>query len=159
MCVSCGRLATNAAKPLPYSARLLHALEVETRGVAADIAGRVCAWRVRGLQRLVAELETLNASAARSLEEGMDETLTLHRLGLHEELRRSLNTTNLIESIMAQIERKTQRVDHWRTSDQPQRWCAATLLQIEQNFRRVRGGKHLPLLQTALTNKLRRTAA
>ena len=113
----------------------------------------------RALQRLVAELKKLNESAARSLEEGLEETLTLHRLGLHEDLRRSLNTTNLIESIMAQIERKTQRVDHWRTSDQKQRWCAATLLQIEQNFRRIRGLKHLALLQTALKNKLHRTAA
>jgi len=113
----------------------------------------------RALQGLVRELAKLNESAARSLEEGLEETLTLHRLGLHEDLRRSLNTTNLIESIMAQIERKTQRVDHWRTSDQKQRWCAATLLQIEQNFRRIRGLKHLPLLQTALQNKLHLAAA
>ena len=113
----------------------------------------------RALQRLVHELTPLNESAARSLEEGVEETLTLHRLGLHEELRRSLNTTNLIESVMAQIERKTQRVDRWRTSEQKQRWCAATLLQIEKNFRRVRGFKHLALLQTALTHKLPSTAA
>ena len=86
-------------------------------------------------------------------------TLTLHCLGLHEDLRRSLSTTNLLERIMAQIERKTQRVDHWRTSDQKQRWCAATLLQIEQNFRRVRGCKHLAFFQTALTNKLHLAAA
>ena len=66
----------------------------------------------RALLRLVTELATLNESAARSLEEGLDETLTLHRLGVPEDLRRSLNTTNLIESVMAQIERKTQRVDH-----------------------------------------------
>lgn len=72
-----------------------------------------------------------------------------------EELRRSLSTTNLIESVMVQIERKTQRVDHWRTSEQKQRWCAATLLQIEHNFRRVRSFKHLLLLQTALTHKLK----
>ena len=113
----------------------------------------------RARQRLVHELTPLNESAARSLDEGLEETLTLHRLGLHEDLRRSLNTTNLIESIMAQIERKTQRVDHWRTSDQKQRWCAATLLQIEKSFRRVRGFKHLALLQTALTNTLHPTAA
>ncbi|MEP6835725.1 MAG: transposase, partial [Gemmatimonas sp.] len=81
----------------------------------------------RALQRLVAELTKLNESAARSLEEGLEETLTLHRLDLQEELPRSLRTTNLIESVMAQIERKTQPVDHWRTSDQKQRWCAATL--------------------------------
>ena len=113
----------------------------------------------RALQRLVAELTPLNEPAARSLEAGLEETLTLNRPGMHEDLRRSLNTTNLIESIMAQIERKTQRVDHWRTSDQTQRWCAATLLQIEHNFRRVRGFKHLPLRQTALTNRLHPTAA
>jgi len=90
----------------------------------------------RALHRIVQELAVINESAARSLEEGMEETLTLHRLGLHAELRKSLNTTNLIESVMAQIERKTQRVDHWRTSGQKQRWCASTLLQIEQNFRK-----------------------
>ena len=59
----------------------------------------------------------LNESAGRSLEEGLDETLTLHRLGVHADLRQSLNATNLIERVMAQIERKTQRVDHWRSSN------------------------------------------
>ena len=113
----------------------------------------------RALLRLVDELRVLNESAARSLEDGLDETLTLHRLGLHADLRQSLNTTNLIESVMAQIERKTQRVDQWRSNDQKQRWCAATLLQIEQNFRRVRGFKHLPLLLAALTDKLPAPAA
>ena len=68
------------------------------------------------------------------------------------------DTTNRIESVMAQIEPKTQRVDHWRTSDQQQRWVAATLLQIEATFRCVRGFKHLALLQTALTTKLTATA-
>ena len=58
---------------------------------------------------------------------------------------------------MAQIERKTQRVDHWRTNDQKQRWCAATLLHIEQNFRRIRGMAHLPLLQSALQQQVGQT--
>jgi len=111
----------------------------------------------RALQRLIQELAVLNESAARSLEEGLEETLTLHRLNLPDALRRSLNTTNLIESVMAQIERKTQRVDHWRTSDQKQRWCAATLLHIEQNFRRIRGMAHLPLLQSALQQQVGQT--
>ena len=111
----------------------------------------------RALHRLLKELAVLNESAARSLEEGLEETLTLHRLNLPDALRRSLNTTNLIESVMAQIERKTQRVDHWRTSDQKQRWCAATLLHIEKNFRRIRGMAHLPLLQAALTQHLSQT--
>ncbi len=106
------------------------------------------------LHQLGKELACVNESAARSWDEGLAETLTRHRLGIHEDLRRSLATTNLIERVMAQIERKTQRVDHWRTSDQKQRWCAATRLQVEQRFRRVRGCKHLPSLLQALTHKL-----
>lgn len=101
------------------------------------------------------ELATLNDSAARSLEEGLEETLTLHRLAVFVELGTSFKTTNLIQSVMARVEAKTQRVGRWRTSDQKQRRCATTLLHIEKNFRRVKGGKHLALLQRALTDKLR----
>ena len=104
----------------------------------------------RALQRLATELALLNASAARSLEEGLEETLTLHRLDVFATLGTSFKTTNLIESVMARVEAKTQRVGRWRTSDQKQRWCAATLRHIEANFRRVKGCKHLALLQRAL---------
>ena len=52
----------------------------------------------------------LNETAARRVEEGLHETLTLQRLGVHEALRRSVNTTNLIERVMAQLDRKMQRV-------------------------------------------------
>jgi transposase-like protein len=113
----------------------------------------------RALHRLINALAVLNESAARRLEEGLEETLTLHRFNLPDALRRSLNTTNRIASVMAQIERKTQRVDHWRTSDQKQRWCAATLLHIEKNSRRIRGMAHLPLLQAALTQHPSQTIA
>lgn len=58
-----------------------------------------------------------------------------------------------IESVTAQIQRKTQRVDRWRTGGQKQRWCAATLLHIEKNFRRVRGTAHSSL-QFALKQQL-----
>jgi len=108
----------------------------------------------RALLALVKELAKLNESAARSLEEGLDETLTLHRLNVFVELGTSFKTTNLIESVMARVEAKTHRVGRWRTSDQKQRWCAATLLQLEQRFRRVKGVKFLPLLQAALQSKL-----
>lgn len=108
----------------------------------------------RALQRLIRELTPLNADAARSLEEGLEETLTLHRLGVFPELGTSFKTTNLIESVMARVEAKTRRVDRWRNSDQKLRWCAATLLLIEKQFRRVKGCKHLPLLQRALTLKI-----
>ena len=102
------------------------------------------------LQRCDRELRLLNASAAASLLEGLEETLTLHRLGVAEALRVSLRTTNLLESIMAQVEHRTAKGDHWRTSDQKQRWCAAALLAIEPRLRKVKGYRHLPQLQAAL---------
>ncbi|WP_373069461.1 transposase [Gemmatimonas sp.] len=113
----------------------------------------------RALQRLVRELTTINASAARSLEEGLEETLTLHRLGVVAELGTSFKTTNLIESVMARVEAKTRRVDRWRTSDQKWRWCAAASMQIEQQFRKVKGCKKLGLLQQALKRKLHRVSS
>ena len=96
----------------------------------------------------------MNESAARSLEEGLDETLTLHRLGVFPELGRSFKTTNLIEPVMARLEQKTQKVDRWRTSDQKLRWCATALLAIEHQFRRVKGSAHLPLRERALKTKI-----
>lgn len=108
----------------------------------------------RALQRLVAELRVLNESAARSLEEGLEETLTLHRLNVLPELGKSFTTTNIIESVMARVEEKTLRVDRWRTSDQKLRWCASALMAVEQQFRRVKGCDHLPLLERALKAKI-----
>ena len=108
----------------------------------------------RALHRLLPELRVLNASAARSLEEGLEETLTLHRLGVFTELGTSFKTTNLIGSVMARLEDKTLRVDRWRTSDQKVRWCAAALLAVEHQFRRVKGYAHLPLLERALAAKI-----
>lgn len=104
----------------------------------------------RALQRLARELRLVNESAAASLEEGLDETLTLHRLNVFPELGVSFKTTNLIESVMARLEARTHRVTCWRTSDQKLRWCASALWAMERQFRRVKGCKHLPLLKQAL---------
>lgn len=78
----------------------------------------------RALLRLGRELQVATESAARSLEEGLEETLTLHRLGVFPEFGVSFKTTNLIESVMARVEARTAKVDRWRTSDQKLRWCA-----------------------------------
>jgi transposase-like protein len=104
----------------------------------------------RALTRLHRELAVENESAAASLLEGLEETLTLHRLNVFPELGRAFKTTNAIESVMARVEHKTSRVTHWRTSDQKLRWCAAGLLATEATFRRVKGCDKLPLLQQAL---------
>ena len=104
----------------------------------------------RALHRLHRELELRNASAAASLAEGLEETLTLHRLGVFPELGVSFKTTNLIESVMSRLEARTRRVTRWRTSDQKLRWCASALWAMERQFRRVKGYRHLKLLRTAL---------
>jgi len=90
--------------------------------------------RTAGVAALGRELAPINGSAARSLDEGLEETLTLHRLGVYPELGISFKTTNLIENVMLQLARKTYRVSCWRTSDQKLRWCAATLLQSSHGF-------------------------
>lgn len=124
------------------------------RKLEAAYAHPVYADAKRALLRLVRELSVLNESAARSLEEGLEETLTLHRLGIFPELGVSFRTTNLIESVMARLEQKIERVDHWRTSDQKLRWCGAALLTVEKQFRRVKGCQHLPLLVNVLRAKM-----
>ena len=106
----------------------------------------------RALHRLVRELRLVNESAATSLEEGLEETLTLHRLNVFPELGVSFKTTNLIESVMSRLEARTARVTRWRTSDQKQRWCAAALWAMEKRFRRVKGCRHLHMLKAALTS-------
>jgi len=102
------------------------------------------------LQRIRVELAEVNASAAASLDEGLEETLTLHRLGLFTELGRSFKTTNCIENVNALIGQRTDKVDCWRNADQKHRWLATTLLDIEPRLRKVSGYGHLPQLRAAL---------
>lgn len=100
------------------------------------------------------ELGTINRSAATSLDEGLEETLTLHRLGLFSTLGISLKTTNCLESLLSQVGQVTDRVDRWRTSDQKHRWVASALLAIEPRLRRIKGYRHLPQLQEALRREI-----
>ena len=102
------------------------------------------------LLRIRKDLQEMNRSAVSSLDEGFEETLTLHRLGLFPELGMSFKTTNCMESLMAFIAQKTDKVDYWRSSDQKHRWLAAALLDLEPRLRRVKGYKHLPNLRMAL---------
>jgi hypothetical protein len=77
------------------------------------------AWTCKhAVDRLYQELRVINESAAGSLAEGLEETLTLHRLNVFTELGVSFRSTNLIESVMARLEPKTHHVTRWRTSDQ-----------------------------------------
>ena len=107
------------------------------------------------LRQLHGELEERNQSAAGSLAEGLDETLTLHRLGVYDVLGRSLKTTNCLESINALVEERCAKVDHWQNSSQRHRWLATALLDIEPRLRKVMGYRHLPKLREALQRELK----
>jgi transposase-like protein len=110
------------------------------------------------LKAIRAELRELNESAVASLDEGFEETLTLHRLGLFPLLGRSLKTTNVLESVNAQAEQRCGRVDHWKNSAHKQRWLTAALLDIEPRLRRLIGYRHLPRLRAAIQKELGITA-
>ena len=101
-------------------------------------------------EQLHRELETVNASAANSLLEGLEETLTLHRLGLSPELTRNLGTTNGIECVMSQMAGYTDKVDRWHNSDQILRWTGAAVADIEPRLRKIRGYRYLTLLRLKL---------
>jgi putative transposase len=105
------------------------------------------------LRRVRSELKLVNESAVRSLDEGLEETLTLHQLGLAKELGRSFRTTNCIENVNALVAGRTDKVTCWRNADQKHRWLATALLDIEPRLRIVSGHKHLMRLRTALQMK------
>jgi putative transposase len=100
----------------------------------------------RGLDLLLRELMDLNPSAARSLEEGMEETLAVHRLRVPPMLRTSLASTNLIESTFSMVETVCRNVKRWQSGDQHLRWVGSGLLYAESRWNRVHGYRELPLL-------------
>lgn len=106
----------------------------------------------RAIESVVGQLERINESAARSLEEGLEETLTLHRLGIPDVLRKSFSSTNLIESTFSQGASVMRNVKRWRNSKQIQRWTATSLLEAEKRFRKVKGFRSMSVLVAALEN-------
>jgi putative transposase len=98
------------------------------------------------LEQLHRELMDINPSAARSLGEGLEETLTVHRLHVPPQLRKTLASTNVIESAFAIVERVCSNVKRWHPGDQRERWVGSGLLVAEKQFRRVQGHKQIPNL-------------
>lgn len=102
------------------------------------------------LLRLVRYLKDLNPSAARSLEEGLEETLTLHRLDAPDSLRRSLRTTNMIENCFSKMRHLCRNVKRWRQGKMAERWAGTMLVESEKKFRRLKGHRSMPKLLVAL---------
>lgn len=101
------------------------------------------------------ELMHTNQDAANSLSEGLEETLTLHRLGLYELFGKSFSTTNVIENLNSQLRKYIQKVKYWKTSDQRHRWVAMSLLRIEQRMRKVDNYHKLSVMKKTIAEEVK----
>ena len=119
------------------------------------------AWRetdypraLQQLQGLAGELERTHPGAAGSLREGMEETLTVIRLGIKGKLRRTLESTNACESMIDTVRRTQRNVKHWSSGEMGLRWTAAGMLEAEHQFRKVIGYTQLQQLAVAIEHQL-----
>ena len=90
---------------------------------------------------------------------GRDEILTVIRLGLPHELRRSLACTNIVENALGTVRQVTRNVKRWRHAEMALRWTAAGLLEAQKTFRRLKAYRQLPILRNALQEHLRKAQA
>ena len=102
------------------------------------------------LETLAGELERTHPGAAASVREGLDETLTVLRLGVPPTLARTLRSTNCVESMIEICRDHSRNVKHWQDGTMALRWCAAGMVEAGKQFRRVNGHLHLRALRTAL---------
>jgi len=102
------------------------------------------------LRNLARTLEREAPGVAGAILEGLDEILTVVRLGLPMELRRSLACTNIIENIMGSVRRVCRNVKRWRDASMALRWTAAAMLEAAKGFRRLKAKSQLPQLRAAL---------
>ncbi|KKK99794.1 hypothetical protein LCGC14_2629180, partial [marine sediment metagenome] len=108
------------------------------------------------LKDLKRDLEVINLSAARSLEEGLEDILTLHRLGLNVDFSKSFATTNCIENLNSQIGKYLNKVKYWKNSKERYRWIAAALLEIELKMRKVNNFRILNQMQKTIKEEIKK---
>ena len=106
------------------------------------------------LKLLAQELDRSHPGAAASLREGMEETLTLIRLGIRGSLKQTLESTNPCESMIECVRRSARNVKRWQSGDMALRWTAAGMLEAERQFRRVIGYADLAKLVNAIERDL-----
>jgi putative transposase len=110
------------------------------------------------IRNLAQRLERDAPGVSKSILEGLDEILTVSRLGLPAELRRSLACTNIIENMMGTVRRVTRNVKRWSSASMALRWTAAAMLEAKKGFRRLKAYKQLPALRVALNAHYERTS-
>lgn len=128
-----------------------HQMRIDKRLAAAYGMNDVAEAR-KAVEAVFEELIGLSEPAAASLEEGMEETLTVHKLGLSGDLKRIFSSTNCIESMFSMSRRYKRNVKKWQGSSHIERTVVVTLLEAERRFRRVRGYRELKTLQSKIKN-------
>ncbi|MFQ5567985.1 MAG: IS256 family transposase [Paracoccaceae bacterium] len=113
----------------------------------------------RLLRNLARRLEHEEPGVAGSILEGLDEILTVIRLGLPHELRRSLACTNIIENALGTVRQVSGNVKRWRNAEMALRWTAAGMLEAQKSFRRLKAYRQLPILRTTLQEHMRKAQA
>ncbi len=113
----------------------------------------------RLLRNLARRLEQVEPGVAGSILEGLEEILTVIRLGLPRELRRSLACTNIVENALDTVRQITRNVKRWRNAEMALRWTAAGLLEAQKTFRRLKAYRQLPILRNALREHLKKAQA
>ena len=108
----------------------------------------------KSLLQAVDYLEGISHSAANSLREGLEETLTLHRLTTSPLLRETFSTTNPIENCFSRSRDLLRNVKAWKTEDMAVRWAGAVFLKAEKKFRKIRGYREIPLLVSSLRKEI-----
>jgi transposase-like protein len=108
------------------------------------------------LKKLREWLMPTSEQAANSLDEAGEELLTLHKLGIPLVLRRSLDSTNIIESLFSVVRQKLHNVKNWnsRNANRKMQWISSAILQHKKKMRRLRGIKHQDSLIRALGRKV-----
>jgi transposase-like protein len=104
----------------------------------------------RCLERLASSLEADHPGAAASVREGLDETLTLQKLGVDGRLYVKLRTTNAIENLNSGIASYSRNVKRWQSGGTVVRWVSAAIVEAEKKFRRVQGWKDIQKLVRVL---------
>ena len=89
-------------------------------------------------------LKGINESAADSLQEAIEDILTVHRLKITGLLKKTLYSTNPIESMFSTVRQYEKNIKRYRGSVMLQRWLATVMLEAEQGFRRIKGYQSIP---------------
>ena len=110
------------------------------------------------LRNLAQRLERDAPGVSKSILEGLDEILTVSRLGLPAQLKRALACTNIIENMMGTVRRVTRNVKRWSSASMALRWTAAAMLEAKKGFRKLKAYKQLYTLRAALNAHYERTS-